>query len=182
MTEKQNNQHQGANGESRFYNVFRRFIPDAAGISLNKTWNKGESYTLTEKTWVIEKIPLSADIEVVAFIQNNITKEIYQATSNIKHNIITGTDNLSDNSGKRFALYPNPAVNRLTISFDNILEVDTDIRIYDFTGTVVRTFKTGPAQSEYSIDNLDLKNGIYLVRISSGNQDYGFKKLVISGR
>ena len=41
VTEKQNNNQTGAIGETKFYNVFRKFIPDAGGISLNKDLGKG---------------------------------------------------------------------------------------------------------------------------------------------
>ena len=77
---------------------------------------------LLKRPGLLKKFPMPADIEVIAFIQNNITKEIYQADSNLKHNIVVGIDNLYDKEGKDFALYPNPAVNKLTISFDKILK------------------------------------------------------------
>jgi hypothetical protein len=180
VTEKQNNKNTGALGETKFYNVFRKFIPDAGGISLKKIWAKDETYTLTEKTWTIEKIPNASDIEVIAFIQNNITKEIYQAESNLKPGIIVGIDNVFSNNGKGFSLYPNPAGNRLTIAFEKSLLDETDIMIYDFKGTVLRTYKAGFGQSEFSIDGIGLQNGIYLVRIKSGGLDFGFKKLIIA--
>ena len=180
VTEKKNTTQTGANGEKIFYNVFRKLIPDAAGISLQKVWAVNDSYTLTDKTWAIAKIASSSDIEVIAFIQNNITKEIYQAQSNLQLNIIVGIDNLPANSGRGFSLYPNPASDKLTISFENSLQAETDIFIYDFKGTIVQTYKVGSGESEFTINDLGLKNGIYLVRIKSGGFDWGFKKLIIS--
>jgi hypothetical protein len=180
VTEKKSTGPAGAQGETKYYNVFRKFIPDAGGISLNKSWAKDESYTLTEKTWVIEKIANSADIEVIAFIQNNITKEIYQAESILKPNIAVGIENLFANNGKGFSLYPNPAGSNLKIAFKNVPEKETDIMIYDFTGTLLRTYKSGSGQSEYTIDNLGLSDGIYLVRVSSGVLDWGHEKLIVS--
>ena len=61
-----------------------------------------------------------------------------------------------------------------------MLQAETDIFIYDFKGTIVRTYKTGSGESEFTINDLGLKNGIYLVRIKSGGLDWGFKKLIIS--
>ena len=52
--------------------------------------------------------------------------------------------------------------------------------IYDYTGNKIRTIKTGAGQSEYTIDDLGLKNGIYLVRVTSGGVDWGFRKLIVS--
>lgn len=180
VTEKKNSSQTGALGEKNFYNVFRKLIPDAAGISLQKVWAMNETYTLTDKTWAIEKIPNAADIEIIAFMQNNITKELYQAESILKPNIVVGIDNIFAKNGKGFSLYPNPAGNRLTVVFENILERETDIMIYDFTGTIIRTYKTGSGEAEYTIDDLGLANGIYLVRVSSGGLDWGYKKLIVS--
>lgn len=176
VTEKKNT----APGGTEYFNVFRKFIPDAGGISLSKTWSKEEPYTLSEKTWTIKNISNAADMEIIAFIQNNITKEIYQAESNLKHGIIVGIDNLFANNGKGFSLYPNPTGSRLTIAFEKAVENEADIRIYDFSGTLIRTYKTGSGQSEITIDNPGLTGGIYLVRVSSAGMDWGYKKLIVS--
>jgi hypothetical protein len=180
VTEKKNSAHTGALGETEFYNVFRKFIPDAGGISLARDWNKDEEYSFAERTWIIEKIPNTADIEIIAFIQNNITKEVYQAESNVKHKIIVGIENLNAANDKSFAFYPNPAVNRLTVAFKQATEAETDILIYDFSGSLVRAFKTGAGTTEYNIDNLGLKSGIYLVKVVTNGLNKGYRKLVIS--
>ena len=181
VTEKENNDNTGANGETTFYNVFRKLIPDAGGINLDKTWTKGEVFNFSDLTWVISKIQNSADIEVIAFVQNNISKELYQASSQIKLNIVVGIEKLLQGNGNHFALYPNPAVNKLTISFKEPLNKDTDIRIYDMRGIIIASFKAGSGTEEYITDNLGLKPGMYLVRVSADGLDLGFRKLIISG-
>lgn len=181
VTEKKNSQHPSGS-EPYFYNVFRKFIPDAAGTNLKKTWTRNETLNIPEKSWTIEKIQGSSDIEVVAFIQNNITKEIYQAASVINRNVTVGVEKLIPASGNCFSIYPNPTSGKLTIEFEKELPSETDIRIYDFSGTMARTYKAGKMENQFVIEDAALKNGIYLIRISSGGLDYGFKKLVISGR
>jgi hypothetical protein len=180
VTEKQNRKNKGVlPGDTVYFNVFRKFIPDAAGIGLKKSWVKDETYTLSEKSWVIEKISNAGEIEVIAFIQNNSSKEVYQSQSIVK-NIVVGTDNRDLNGTDGFSVYPNPASNRLTIEFGSTLKSVTDIVIYDYKGTVVKTCRTGFGQEEYTIDNLSLPNGIYLVRVTSGGVDWGYKKLIIA--
>jgi len=180
VTQKQSTGAAGGRGETKYYNVFRKFLPDAGGISMKKVWALNESDTLTEKTWTITNIPTSANIEVIAFLQNNITKQVYQAESVLCNNITVGINDLFAGSGKEFALYPNPASSKLTIAFGNPLTTDTEIKIFDYSGTLIRTYKAGIGGSEYAIDDLGLKSGIYLIRISSGGFDYGFKKLIVS--
>jgi hypothetical protein len=169
-------------GEPVFYNVFRKLLPDAAGISLKTNWQQNEVFTIPEKTWTIAKIPNSSEIEVVAFIQNNITKIVYQAEKDTINNVSVGIESINSGEGKGFALYPNPSSGKLSIEFRQPLNTLSDIRIYDFAGTVVRSYRAGSGESNYTIEDTGLKNGIYLVRVSSGGTDYGFKKLIISGR
>jgi hypothetical protein len=180
VTEKKNSDHAGTNGETVFYNVFRKFIPDAGGISLKNTWTKGEAYNITQQTWLIEKIKNSSDIEIIAFIQNNLTKELFQAESEVKLNIAVGIEKLFGGGGNDFALYPNPAVNKLTIAFEEPLPKDAVVRIYNIQGVVISEYKAGSGITEFNINDLGLKGGIYLVRVTSGGIDYGFKKFVIT--
>jgi Secretion system C-terminal sorting domain len=180
VTQKKSTGAAGALGETEYYNVFRKFIPDAGGIAMKRTWTKNDTDTINEKSWVISDIPAGADIEIIAFLQNNITKEVYQAESVISPDITVGINDVLAGKGKGFILYPNPASSKLAISFENPISSVTDIKIYDYSGTLVKTYKTGTGGSEYVIDDLGLSSGIYLVRISSGGVDYGFKKLVVS--
>ncbi len=181
VTEKESTRYPGLNGETEFWNVFRKFIPDAGGTLLKNNWKQGDSLTITEQTWTIDLLEENSDIEVIAFIQNTITKEVYQATSEMHHDLAVGIEDTPGVSGSGFTLYPNPAVNKLTITFEEALSRETDIRIYDMRGVVIASYRAASGISQYSIDDLKLKGGIYLVRIVSGIEDLGYKKLVISG-
>lgn len=180
VTEKKNNVYPGAAGDTVFYNIFRKFIPDAGGITLKKSWVRGDSITISDQSWVMEKIKNSSDIEVIAFIQNNITKEIYQADSEIETKITVGIEQLFGGKGTDFAIYPNPAVNKITIAFEEPLSNDAVIRIYDMRGIIIRSYKAGSGSAEFTIES-GLKGGIYLVRVTRGGIDLGFRKLIISG-
>ncbi len=181
VTEKENDDIQGINGETIFYNIFRKFIPDAGGLNLKKNWTTGEDLQLPDKTWIIENIKNSSDIKVIAFIQNNITKELYQAVSDTVQYRIVGIKDLFQDQSTDFALYPNPAVNKLTVAFREPLRHDADILLYDMLGVVVASYKAGSGISDYTIENPGLRGGIYLVRVSSGGKTIGFRKLIISG-
>lgn len=182
VTEKVNDDHTGANGETEFYNVFRKFIPDAGGINLKKTWTENETLPIADQSWIIENINDLADIEVIAFLQNNITKEVYQAVSQIKPDVVVGIEKPISWKGQDFSLYPNPAVNKLTIAFRQPLTRETDVRIFNMQGAVVYSYKTGTDLNDFTIDNLNLQPGLYLVQISADGINLGFKKLVVSGK
>jgi hypothetical protein len=182
ITEKQNSTQADASGAKSYVNIFKKFLPDAAGIALKTTWAANDSYTLSDKSWQITGIPNSSGIEIIAFVQNNITKEVYQAESVVKSSLkmVVGTDNLTVGQKDGFTLYPNPASDRLTITFEKFTVPSTEIFIYDYTGSVKKTYKVGSGLSDFTINDTGLLDGIYMVKVKSGDLDLGYKKLIIS--
>lgn len=69
----------GSNGETKFYNVMRVMLPSNQGESLSTLVSNQqqifERSTPINSNWVKEKL------NTVVFIQNKITKEVYQANS-----------------------------------------------------------------------------------------------------
>jgi hypothetical protein len=181
VTEKTSRSHKGPlPADSVFYNVFRKFIPDAGGINLKKTWAKDDEEAVPDKSWKMEKIADNSDIEIIAFIQNNVTKEVYQGFSIRKQNIAVGINDLLITRRNAFTVYPNPVSDRFTINFGRILQTVNDIYIYDYKGTILRSYKAIPGQSEMTITDPGLRNGIYLIKMSSGGVERGYKKIVVS--
>jgi hypothetical protein len=171
----------GANGETRFINTLRRMLPDAGGTSLPKTWTRGQTLEPGEFGWKVQNLYDADDIEIIAFVQNNVPHEILQSVSSGISDITVGVD---DTFGKKaeFKLYPNPTTGNLAVSFEEPAGTKTTIEIIDFKGTVVKHYEALPDQIIVKIDDLGLSNGIYMVRITSGERIIGMKKLLISGR
>ncbi|MGE5420604.1 MAG: T9SS type A sorting domain-containing protein [Chloroflexota bacterium] len=180
VTEKKNSgDFEGVPSSETFINVFRKFIPDAGGILLKTRWSAGDSITLPERSWIIDKVLNSADIEIIAFVQNTTTTEVHQAFSVIKPDIVTAAEDPLLREG-RFSLYPNPASDRITIGFPDVLRNEVDIKIYNIGGEIIREYRAGAGISEFTIEDPGLKGGIYLVRVSRGIFDLGFRKLIIT--
>lgn len=119
---------------------------------------------------------------MIAFLQNNITKEVYQAESQVKKGIATGIEDNFAKSSNNFSLYPNPSVNKFTIEFFEPLVSDSHIRIYDVQGLLVADYKGLPGITEYRVEDSGLKPGIYLVKLVEGVKQLGYKKLIITGK
>ncbi|HEX2967621.1 MAG TPA: T9SS type A sorting domain-containing protein [Bacteroidales bacterium] len=180
VTEKKNKgDFQGVPESIDFINVFRKFIPDASGIMLKSSWNAGDSVAITEKVWTIDKVLNSSDIEVIAFLQNSETQEVYQAFSVIKPEILVGIENPSG-SEARFSLFPNPAHNRFTVAFSGPLKTLAHIKIYNMQGSIVKEYRADQGSTQITVEDSGLKGGIYLVKVTYGTFDVGYKKLIIS--
>lgn len=68
----------GSNGERFFFKVLKQFIPSPAGTTLASTWNTGDADTISG-SWTFANVYNKDEIAVIAYIQNDDTKEILQA-------------------------------------------------------------------------------------------------------
>ncbi len=68
----------GTNGETEFYNVMKKMLPSSSGTSL-EDFTSGGTVSITE-SWDMANVYNVAQLAVVAFVQNNDTKEVLQAS------------------------------------------------------------------------------------------------------
>lgn len=70
----------GSNGETEFYHVLKKFITGSAGTDLEDSWEAGDDYNINE-TLDLAGIPIYnySSMEVVAFVQDDNTKDVFQA-------------------------------------------------------------------------------------------------------
>ena len=116
-------------------------------VETSHTWN---TVVTLENNYVYE------NCEVVVFIQNMDTKEIYQANSMM----MTEITDIADNSLAKVELYPNPANNRLTI---NSPEVIKDVMVYNQVGQLIKQFSASSKNINLNVSNL--KQGVYIFKV-----------------
>jgi hypothetical protein len=142
------------NGETEFNNVVKAMLPDAGGTRISTPWNTGDSQTITE-TWNSLSTNFydtgNDDIEVVVFVQNSSTKEIYQtATTDTSFiEIVIGVEDETANDIEKifsFNLYPNPTSGDLFLMFNQSINKNAQVHIFNELGSLV--------------EKRDLSNGI----------------------
>ncbi|MCK5788009.1 MAG: T9SS type A sorting domain-containing protein, partial [Chlamydiia bacterium] len=67
----------GSNGEKVFDKVLKQFLPSPSGTDISDTWTVNQEETIVE-TWVFENVYDINEIAVIAYVQDNNTKEIIQ--------------------------------------------------------------------------------------------------------
>lgn len=90
----------GSNGEKNFHNVVRKMYPDAIGTTVQNTWNAADTLFFNFEDKIPNYIYDKSQIAVVAFLQNNTDKEVFQAAiSNpldyLKVTSISGLDQIT---------------------------------------------------------------------------------------
>ena len=68
-------------------------------------------------------------------------------------------------------IYPNPAKEQFTLTYNSPAEIDVQIQIMDISGRIVREMKShfSPGENEVRFDTADLNNGLYMLSIRNEN-------------
>jgi hypothetical protein len=168
----------GENGDTVFRNVVKTMLPGAAGNTLYRTWNRNESLTLSE-AWPIQNVYSIESLRVVAFIQNETTKEIDQAAMDTR-GIISSNNDPSGNINGPVTIYPNPANRHAFISFGKETLEDISLQIFDTFGKLLQTVDVprGTLKQELLIETIP--SGIYLIKLTMDHKLPGNFKLMIN--
>ncbi len=88
---------------------------------------------------------------------------------------------ITDIADENFPLiFPNPAVNDLTIKFPEIIKNELEFVILDITGRLVQSGKIPSGKSRFKFDVQDLHDGFYLLNMFHNNTNYSSNKFIVS--
>lgn len=96
-------------------------------------------------------------------------------STGIDEEIVANTTTLHGN-------YPNPFNPETTISFTLKNQADVKLYLYDVSGSLVNSYKLGvvsQGRNTYKLNGMGLASGVYLYRLSVGNNLTGIKKMVL---
>ena len=174
-------------GGLTFKNVVKKMIPNAAGTIINKTWLAGTQEVLN-LNWSPSKVYNGNKLVLVVFVQDETTKEIYQAAYfNVTTNP-TGTDPTTalDNTMQlqtlenEFVVYPNPAQNEVFTGFRQETAEDFSVVLFDSYGKRVDVFSLTKGNKGLLINTEKYASGMYFVEITGKNNIKVRRKLVIA--
>jgi hypothetical protein len=148
--------------------VVRKFLPHAAGTRIMSSIIEQPNATQTfSQQWNVTNIDNLEELAIVAFIQDEITKEVYQAEFKEfpEHlpTIITGVEKMQETFLK---LYPNPVTTpHVMLEFKSPLTHDVQVSIIDNKGITAQSLALPKGKSRYELNVQDLTSGIYILRI-----------------
>ena len=187
IVERKTTKNVGSNGETAFFWVMKKMIPDANGTSVpatsgtpfskyfNYTFNgsyrlppNGKSPIDHTKEHSVEEF---SDLVAICWIQNSSTKEVYQAC------ISSVTLGMAENHPEKLVAkaYPNPATS--TVNFDLNLNTSerVSVEIVSMTGQKIKDIDFGvlaAGAQKVSADVTNFESGIYFFRFKIGNALY----------
>ena len=165
------------NGEVSFNNVVKHMLPDAGGTRIDDAWTSNQIKSISES------IDLSSlnfygvgadDLEVIAFVQNSSTKEVYQTastdTSYVPIVLSEEEAELSDLDFS-FSLYPNPTQGNIFVMFNQAIRGSAELKIFNELGQTIDTKQITNGVG-YNFDMANYANGIYFVNIIHDGKVY----------
>ena len=166
-------------GNSNTYkNVLRALLPDAAGTLIERDWSVGDSIFVTQ-SW---NIPAGIDadsITTVVFVQDENSKEIYQAAFADTLSTITAIDDFINNiMNPEIIVYPNPAYEEINIKLNDYAESDLNVELYNNIGMVVKSTTLLKGENVKSISVQELISGIYYLKVQNNTTSKSIKILI----
>jgi hypothetical protein len=171
---------EGGNGETVFHNVVKTMLPDAGGTTFYQEWDTGETQHVNF-TWDMEHIYNLEELEVVAFIQEEETKEIYQSA---RHAVFVQTGTVEHLDKPQdipiFWVSADPVFMQATIRFKEPLTRGIKLELYNSQGILVfaGNIRSGNLQMKFSY--AAFPDGIYLIRLADSHQWTGTAKVVLT--
>ena len=159
-------------------------VPNAAGISLIRSWSPGDSENVP-MSWAISDKILNQDmLTMVVFVQDAVDRKIYQAASNDEDLngepvIHTSVADMPGSGNLSMLLYPNPASDHVYLAFGDVRTGPVEIQLFTHTGAMVRNELVQPGTEVYEMGLGGLANGVYLIRAIREGKVIRSKKLLI---
>lgn len=168
----------GQNGDTVFRNVVIDMVPGPAGTTIYKDWFKGETASFGQ-IYEIRSGFEQDSLRVIAFIQNESSREIYQAAIDTR-GLLSSSEEPRVKEDREILVYPNPADEFVYIAFKDSYKGMISLTVYSITGKVVYTNRFDHATGNGKIDTRHLPGGMYMIKIISQDGSEYIGKFIVS--
>jgi hypothetical protein len=172
-----------SNGETEFFNVMKKMLPNASGTTLslsagtpvafNQSYTVPGNYRLPTDGQTANIINLASENSVeeignlfaIVFVEDDTKKEVWQSEAS---NIVFPLSVKNENKNDDFTIFPNPAQNNFNIEFTK--SVNGTVKVLDLSGKLV--LNTNINSMNETVDCSNLNNGLYIVKIEANGIVY----------
>ncbi len=178
VVENQTTGNVGSNGETEFFWVEMKMVPDGNGTAVGP-FTTGNSMTyLKSASLASTHIEEMSDLSVVVFVQEDASWDVYQSTWSVP-----GTVGIEDTEESSItSIYPNPANSTAFVNYNLTQNSNVTITIHNMLGEEVYSTASIPQTAgEYKtqLDLNGLSDGVYFLKLQTDNKTYT-QKLVIN--
>tara|TARA_R110002049_G_scaffold164567_1_gene330573 strand:- start:6253 stop:7164 length:912 start_codon:yes stop_codon:yes gene_type:complete len=136
----------------------------------------------TEISFAIKALPSDAGGDGRA-VRIGTKEDSNPTAATIEINYTLGVDYFSSNNGSPLKIYPNPIKSEFTLNKSFNTSDSLEISIFNFLGQKISGFsenvQPGNWEKTYNKADINMKNGIYLIKVTSTNHGESFSKIVV---
>jgi PKD repeat protein len=158
------------------------------GLQINQQWQAGVTFVHDFEENIDVPINESTAHYLVAFVQDKTTRRIHQAIVKLLVNKqgvrpVGLPDDPVMAEIRDIAIYPNPASNVLYFNLPNRLTKDFTWNLVDQRGVTVLDGDVNRSFDQpQAVDISQVANGIYFMKINSGNRTLIYRKIAVMNR
>jgi hypothetical protein len=161
--------------------VLREFFTSAAGtMVIDSTFKTAGQIIIETDSMLIEEGNFDSDMAVIAFIQDENNKTLYQAAVNLTPTLPTPVTAIEDpNYADKISFYPNPANQEVNIVLPGAVSKITPVLMFDTYGKAVyqNAFKAG--EHRKSVNTTELAGGVYIIQLTTPDGGTIRKKVMV---
>jgi hypothetical protein len=181
------------NGETEFYNVMKKMLPNESGqnvtvlanssITVCETYTFNGSYRLPADGRPGSRINHLTEhsvedfdhLKVAVWLQDDATLEVFNSHDGIRMPLgsVTGDGSLTTVDAFDVKLYPNPANHWVNLELSMEESAEISIEVYDAMGRVVERIQpqyVNAGVTDQIINTQSYNSGVYIVRITNGSE------------
>ena len=179
----------GNNNNTNGYQwVMRKMLPDAAGTYISRDWHPTKTHTDSigiPLSWTFQLGDFydTSKIEIVAFVQNYQTKEVYQAAkigangSTTAIPIVTGITKVDTEDN--LMVYPVPSDDEINVLFANDTKEEADYTLMNELGVSVASGKIAKGVRMLTFNSKSYAAGVYFLNIMKNDGSRINKKIMV---
>jgi hypothetical protein len=173
---------------NEFYPVttdFNDYTSDPFDSTKSPVGWEWKTFDMNTFTWTVA----DSTVFFVYTMKNNVYKLVFtkfegSSTGNIVFNLepMSASGIFESNPEPGLTLFPNPANDRLTVNFDEIINGNAEIMIFDMTGRQVYAFSQFVNQSSlsFTLPESGFGEGLHFIRVETENGIFSSKFMVFS--
>jgi Secretion system C-terminal sorting domain len=168
----------GGNGLTHFENMVRKMYPSPGGSLIDSIWVAGDTLTYSIIGMVhhedLTTHPHTATPEqLVVWVQNDHDKDVLQVARAVPSWSVLQV-NKGVASYPLVNIYPNPAADRTTVSFEMSKPGAASLLVSDAAGRIVYSAggQYGTGSQKIVVPTGNLPNGIYCVKLQTVDNDF----------
>jgi len=167
-------------GETSFGYVLKKMLPNASGTKFTNPIKAGVPVSAGSFKWIPDKAILhNSPLTVVVFLQNEDTKEVYQAFIQddvAPPPVVTAIEPIIADNIK---VYPNPADQEFTIELPSPAHESMRVTMANQLGQFTEVGAIGEGEQSKRISTQGLTEGVYILQLGSNGNALRTKVVVL---